>query len=263
MLEQKPRPVPALDNSGTSAGEPAGAAVRREDYLACESWTVFILMMLVGGYFGAFTYSIRGGVFCNAQTGNFVLLAMALGRGEWGQALYLLIPISAYCLGAFISELLPKPIRKIHMFRWETWLVLVEILAVIFLGFLPESAPVQITQVLINFICSMQYNTFRQAEGIPMATTFCTNHIRQVGIAVSKMLQKPGERRAHARRLGIHLGMLASFVAGGLVSTFLAGLFLGRAIWFSLLPLGIVLAYLLYADLIKEKGQLERKPHGH
>ena len=88
--------------------------------------------------------------------------------------------ITAYCVGTMLSEVLPGYVKKSHLIRWDTLLILIEILVVIFLGFLPESAPVQITQVLINFICSMQYNTFRQAEGIPMATTFCTNHIRQV-----------------------------------------------------------------------------------
>ena len=149
------------------------------DYLACEKWPVYALMMLAGGYFGAFTYAIRGGVFCNAQSGNVVLLSMALSRGEWGRAGYLLIPITAYCLGAFVSEAAARGMGKRRLIRWETALVLFEMLAVLFLGALPETAPVQITQVLVNFMCSMQYNTFRQAQGIPMATTFCTNHIRQ------------------------------------------------------------------------------------
>ena len=146
-------------------------------------------MMLVGGYLGAFTYSIRGGVFCNAQTGNFVLLAMALGNGEWLRALYFLIPISAYCLGAFVSEAAEG--RRLRRIRWETALILFEMVVVFFLGALPEHAPVQITQILINFICSMQYNTFRQARGIPMATTFCTNHIRQVGVSLYHVLAHP------------------------------------------------------------------------
>ena len=80
-------------------------------------------MMFTGGYFGAFTYTLRGGVFCNAQTGNFVLLAMSLGNQNWGQALYLLIPITAYCLGAFISELLPNQVKKLRLFRWDTCLL--------------------------------------------------------------------------------------------------------------------------------------------
>ena len=122
----------------------------KNTFLECERDIVFILMMLVAGYFGAFTYSIRGGVFCNAQTGNFVLLAMALGNGQWFHALYFVIPITAYCVGTMLSEVLPGYVKKSHLIRWDTLLIVIEILVVIFLGFLPESAPVQITQVLIN-----------------------------------------------------------------------------------------------------------------
>ena len=54
----------------------------------------------------------------------------------------------------------------------------------------PLSWPHHLVQVLVNFIASMQYNTFRQAEGIPMATTFCTNQLRQVGIGFCKAVRK-------------------------------------------------------------------------
>lgn len=232
-------------------------------YLACESWPVYLLMMLAGGFFGAFTYSIRGGVFCNAQTGNFVLLAMALGNGNWRHALYYLIPISAYCLGAFVSEAAERRTVRFRHIRWETALVFFEMLAAAFLGFLPESAPVQITQVLINFICSMQYNTFRQARGIPMATTFCTNHIRQAGVSLYGLASGDGRREVHARKLLAHLGMLAAFTAGGVAAAFLCVRFLGRAIWFAEIPLGIVLAGLLRADLGRERGRLGQIPHGY
>ena len=51
-----------------------------EEYLTCERRHIFFVLMGVAGFFGAFTYSIRGGIFCNAQTANFVLFAMALGN---------------------------------------------------------------------------------------------------------------------------------------------------------------------------------------
>ena len=43
-----------------------------EEYLTCERRHIFFVLMGVAGFFGAFTYSIRGGIFCNAQTANFV-----------------------------------------------------------------------------------------------------------------------------------------------------------------------------------------------
>lgn len=231
------------------------------NYLECEKPWVFILLMLVGGFLGAFTYSIRGGVFCNAQTANFVLFAMALGNGQWSHALYYLIPMTAYFLGAVVSESVAGPIKKLHLIRWDTLFVLIEMAALVILALLPESAPYQITQVTVNFICSMQYNTYRQVWGIPMATTFCTNHLRQVGIAFSKAVKH--RDAAHVMRLLAHVLMLATFVAGGVISTILCRLFLGRALFFALIPLAVVFIGLLYADLTKERDALDRIPGGH
>ena len=229
-------------------------------YLACERRRVYWLLMLAGGIFGAFTYVLRGGVFCNAQTGNFLLLAMALGRGEWRHALYYVIPISAYCLGAFVSEAAERHRGRLRRLRWETVLILCEMAAVLLLGLLPEAVPVQVTQVLVNFICSMQYNTFRQARGIPMATTFCTNHIRQVGVALYGTLTGSAPAR---ERLLAHGGMLLAFVLGGALSTACCGPLLGRTIWLAEIPLGIVLLELLRADLGRERARREQLPHGY
>ena len=70
---------------------------------------------------GAYTFNLRGGVFCNAQTANVVLMALAFGKGEISNGVYYLIPISAYIAGAAISEILPRRVRKIHFLRWDTY----------------------------------------------------------------------------------------------------------------------------------------------
>lgn len=218
-----------------------------DDFLESQRWWVFSILMFVGGFYGAFTYTIRGGVFCNAQTANFVLFAMALGDAHFGKALYYLIPMSAYFMGALLSEAAGTSARWNLPVRWETVLVGIEMAAVVILGLLPESAPYQISQVTINFICSMQYNTFRAAQGVPMATTFCTNHLRQTGIACCKALRT--RDRQHVRRGLCHLGMLAVFVLGAVISTILCRHIQGKAIWVALVPLAFVLADLLHADL--------------
>lgn len=230
-------------------------------FLMCERKWVFHILIGVAGFFGAYTFLLRGNVFCNAQTGNVVLMGMALGEAKWSEALYYLIPISAYLMGAVVSELLPNPIKRHLPMRWDTLLIVIEMLVVAGLGFVPDSAPVQISQVAINFIASMQYNTFRQAEGIPMATTFCTNQLRQVGVGFAKAVRK-GDREGLHRAL-FFLGMLGCFFGGGVLSTVACHLVEAPAIWLNLIPLGIVLFRLVHADLKEEKDQLSRKPAGH
>lgn len=233
-------------------------------FLMCERKWVFHLLMIVAGFFGAYTYSVRGNVFCNAQTGNVVLMGLALGAGEWSRAIYYLIPISAYLAGAFFSELLPNPVKHRLPLRWDTLFIAFEMLMVLVLGFVPDSAPVQISQVAINFVASMQYNTFRQAEGVPMATTFATNHIRQIGVSLAKELKhRRSGVEADRKKLLLHLKMLAFFLAGSVAGTVLCRLFFGRAIWATLLPLGVILFRLVYADLVLEKDLKEMKPMGH
>lgn len=241
-----------------------GSSGRKTEFLTCERNWVYFTLTAVAGFWGAYTYLLRGNVFCNAQTGNVVLMGLALGSAKWGEALYYLIPLSAYILGAFVSELVPNPIKHRLLIRWDTLLIGIEILAVLFLGLLPESAPVQIAQVVINFIASMQYNTFRQAEGIPVATTFATNHIRQIGVGLAKELRhrRTGDK-SHREKLAKHSEMLFFFAAGAVVGTVFCHLLVGRAIWITALPMAVIFFSLLHADLTTERALVERKPSGH
>ena len=234
-------------------------------YLMCERDWIYFVLIFVAGFLGAFTYVLRGGVLCNAQTGNVVLLGMELGKGDWSGALYYLIPIGAYILGAVVSELLPNPVKHRLAVRWDTLLIAVEMIVIVILGFLPESAPVQISQVAVNFIASMQYNTFRQAEGVAVATTFVTNHIRQVGVGLAmEWRHRHNAEKPHRRKFLTHLGMLLFFAAGATVGTVFCLQLLGRAVWLTLLPLAVVFAVLLHADLTTEKQLVEnQKPSGH
>ena len=176
----------------------------KKDYLVCEQKAVYALLMASAGMMGAYTYVLRGGVFCNAQTANVVVMAINFGKGDWLGGLYFLIPISAYLLGAFVSEILPSPVKRLGFLRWDTYLIIFEAAVLFLLGFVPLSVPHQVVQVIVNFIASMQYNTFRQAEGIPMATTFCTNHLRQTGALASRAIRHH-DREAARRTLGFVL----------------------------------------------------------
>lgn len=237
-------------------------AIKKDDYyLTCEKYYIYELLILVGGMMGAYTYLVRGGVFCNAQTANVLMMALALGRGEWSRGLYYLIPFTAYLLGAMVSEALPTGIRHRRMLRWDTLLIGFEILVLLMMGLVPPSWPVQIVQVSINFIASMQYNTFRQAEGIPMSTTFITNHVRQMGVQAVTSLHRH-DRAAGGRALR-HLLMIFMFFLGALILAPLCASLQEKAIWVAALPLLVCFAILARADLGAEHELFDRKPHGH
>lgn len=233
------------------------------EYLECEKRWVFLFLIFIAGYYGGYTLSVRGGVFCNAQTANMALFAVALGNGNWAKAAYYLIPMSAYLLGTIVSEAVPKPLRRTHLMRWDTFLTLVEIVVVAVVGFIPRSVPDQVCQVVINFICAMQYNTFRQAEGISMATTFCTNHIRMFGSNLTRMLRRDPNHPDAPEKTLAHGLMLLCFLLGVLSAALLCRVLDTYAIWGALIPLGILFVDLFHADLTTERDKLEITPHGH
>lgn len=55
----------------------SGSAIPRHEQLA-----VGLALAFAGGFFDAYTYLTRGGVFANAQTGNIVLMSLATARGR-------------------------------------------------------------------------------------------------------------------------------------------------------------------------------------
>ncbi len=230
-------------------------------YLTCERRIVYELLMMSAGMMGAYTFNLRGGVFCNAQTANCVMMAIAFGRGNWRDGVYFFIPITAYLAGAFLSEFIPKPIKKVKFLRWDTYLIGIEIIVLFIIGYIPLDVPDQVVQVTINFICSMQYNTFRQAEGIPMATTFCTNHVRQIGICGAKYIRT--KDCSIIRRGVIHIKMIMYFVGGGVLLSVFCDFLREKTIWLAIIPLLINFFILLYADLFKEHDFLDKVPSGH
>ncbi len=231
------------------------------DLLACENPVVYHLLMMAAGMMGAYTFIFRGGVFCNAQTANLVMLAAELGRKKWAMAAYYLVPIFAYFAGTLISELIPKYIKKSRLIRWDTLLVFIEIMVLTAVGFIPLSINHHVVQIMINFIASMQYNTFRQADHVPMATTFCTNHIRQSVIWLVKGT-KEGDRDKLKRGFS-HISMLLIFILGGVLVS-ISGLFIKEmSIWVAILPMTVTFGILLYADLKSQKELLMETPSGH
>ena len=65
------------------------------------------------------------------------------------------------------------------------------------------------------------------------------------------------------RRVRTHGSLLGFFVVGAVTSTVMCRLFSYASLLGALVPLGVVLAGLVRADLFLERGKLDAVPHGH
>lgn len=227
--------------------------IQNEDGRISKWASFFICIMLasVGGFLEAFTYLLKGGVFCNAQTGNFAMLAIYFVSKEYHQAVYYIFPILAYIIGIGCTIYIPKWLSKLSILHWETIFVFCEIIILFFLGLIPDTLPNGITNVPISFICAMQYNTFHKSNGIPLATTFCTNNLRQAVIHFcTGVEQKNYESKIKSL---YYISVILFFVMGAGIGTFLIQIVKEKAILFCCLILLPVLFILFLSD-IKNKN---------
>lgn len=182
-----------------------------------HSLYAFLSFALVGGFLEAYTFLLHGGVFCNAQTGNLVLLFLNLVNGEWASASHYLYSLLAYIAGILVSLLLPLFFRRSgpHCF-----VAALEAAAFIALAFVPADAPNWYTYVSVSFLCALQYNTFTECLGSKLATTFCTNNLRQATINLFSAVRNRDKQSL--RRAGMYGGIILTFAAGAVGGAFAA-----------------------------------------
>ena len=76
-----------------------------------DSFRAAFFIILSGGFQDAYTYTCRGKVFANAQTGNIVLLSTALFQREWQTMLKYLIPVLAFLIAFTLQQ---KPFYTLY-----------------------------------------------------------------------------------------------------------------------------------------------------
>ena len=183
-----------------------------------ESLVLGLLLALAGGFFDAYTYLCRGGVFANAETGNIVLLGAHLAEGDFEKALRYLLPIVAFAFGVLSAELVKRRFksrqnRDINI-HWRQIVVLGEMVLVTIAALLPQSANAMVN-IIISFVCAMQVETFRKVRGSAFATTMCTGNLRS-GTEQLVIWRQTGDRGA-ARKMKNYYSIILVFILGGAI----------------------------------------------
>lgn len=221
-----------------------------------ETYFIGSLLAVAGGYFDAYTYISRGGVFANAETGNMALLGINIVSGNIIKALTYLIPIIAFWLGIILCEKMRDIGNKKHL-HWKQYVILLEILVLLLVAFLPSNNQSSYTfdmiaNVLISFVCSLQVQSFRKIRGIVCATTMCTGNLRSATECLMNYSKNHDKDQLH--KAGKYYGIVLFFIIGATVSSVLTKIFLERSVLFAEILLAVVFLLMFIEPQDKENN---------
>ena len=147
-----------------------------------ERPSFLMIVTFIGGYMNAYTYITRDGILANMHTANMSIFGISLALAQWQKALNHFIPILACILGAAFSEYIRfLIIKKKYRGDWRKMALILESMALFFIGLLPKSVPDLIVTNLVSFFMGYLLCLFRNCFGIAYNTTICTGNLRTVG----------------------------------------------------------------------------------
>ena len=203
-----------------------------------ESMRLGALLAVAGGFFDAYTYLCRGGVFANAQTGNIVLLGLELAEREWLRALAYLAPILAFALGVVVAEVVKRRGKARQAggagMHWRQVIVLAEFVLLAVAAFLPQRMDMAVN-ILISFVCAMQVEAFRKVRGSAFATTMCTGNLRS-GTEQLVIWRQTGDANA-ARKARHYYCIILFFILGAALGAVCTDTLGERALLITCVPL--------------------------
>ena len=192
-----------------------------------ESRRLAILLAVSGGFMDAYTYTFRGEVFANAQTGNIILLAINLSEGNFEKMLQYLFPVIAFAFGIIIAEVVHRFCTIDNILHWRQYTVLLECIILFSVGFISQEYNM-IANSLVSFACGIQVESFRKIQGSGMATTMCIGNLR---MATQSICDYWFTKDKTAMEKGfLFFGIIAIFTIGAIMGNVSVRLFSEKAI---------------------------------
>ena len=192
-----------------------------------ESRRLAILLAVSGGFMDAYTYTFRGEVFANAQTGNIILLAINLSEGNFEKMLQYLFPVIAFAFGIIIAEVVHRFCTIDNILHWRQYTVLLECIILFSVGFISQEYNM-IANSLVSFACGIQVESFRKIQGSGMATTMCIGNLRMATQSICDYWftkDKPAMEKGF-----LFFGIIAIFTIGAIMGNVSVRLFSEKAI---------------------------------
>ena len=221
-----------------------------------ETYIIGMILAIVGGFLDAYTYSSRGKVFANAQTGNIVLLGVNFAEGEFKEAAFYLLPILAFFVGIIGAEMIKKRHKYNENIHWRQIVIIIEIVTLLIVGFIPSGRFDMLSNILISFVCSLQVESFRKVNGNAYATTMCTGNLRSATEHLYNYKQTK-DKQILKNSLQYY-GIILFFIIGALLGSLLTHLFTVKAVLFSLIGL-VSVFILMFIEEVEVKNKNKKR----
>ncbi len=193
-----------------------------------DTFCAAVCVILSGGFQDAYTYTCRGGVFANAQTGNIVLLSASLLKRNWGACLKYTVPLLAFFLGTVAAEVVHIRLKRCEKLHWRQIILCAETVLLFAVGFLPHSVDA-LANAIVSFVCAMQIQTFHKIRGHVYASTMCIGNLRAATESLCAYCRTHEPEAMHASLT--YFSIIAVFAAGAAAGSIAAARFGIPAIW--------------------------------
>lgn len=185
-----------------------------------ERLWLFCSLIFICGYLGGFTFTVRGNLFVNAQTGNLVYLSVGIGTFNKTLIFQTLTLFLVYSLGLISAEIISKKYKNKYL--WEQHFFIFSIFLTFIIGFFSETLPFEFTLFPIAFIVAAKFVSFEKVQGLTMATGFCTNHLKQTCLNFVRFFRTKDIQKL--KNTISHFCMIISFVLGTSLAVYLGSL---------------------------------------
>ena len=201
-----------------------------------ESIGLGTILALSGGFMDAYSYTERGKVFANAQTGNMLLLGVHLSEGNIPAAIRYLCPVLAFTFGIALADIVRNSGIGSHL-HWRQAIILTIV------SFLPQSHNL-LANSLTSLACGIQVESFRKIHGNGIATTMCIGNLRSGTQNIYTFFQTK-KREALEKGL-LYYGIILCFICGAIIGNQCIKYFHERAILISsvLLLLAFIMMFI-------------------
>lgn len=209
-------------------------------------------MSFIGGIFAIYSLLENSNVFGSAETSNMILLVEDLLHWDLFHILIRVVSLIVYASGIILTVWM----SKYHPNTQKRLCIMIDYLAALILGLLPEGIHPVAALYPVAFAMSIQWCTFRGVRENPSATTFSTGNFRQLVTIIFNYITE--RKQEDLLRIKFYITTMLSFHAA-IATFFIIWPYISQqrhqSIWLVFIPL--TYALLQEAAMAAQKAQCD------